>query len=245
MKLIITVMMALITNTVMAQSSLVPGKNSFEKKWLKNETYQMTWFTIKDSVKFEIAEVSTTVSLDKKYITIVTVVNMKNSNLPWIDTTIADALTLQPIRHASYNSQRDMVLNFGKTVTGFYNDKTKQQDYLINDITSKNYFDSNIYPALITWLPLKEGYKQNISIYDYDPSGKMGVIKASVINVSSGTYESTKSGIKDVWAVTVADEIGKRKNDFMIYYIDKTDRTLWKQEIHVAGRRMVLQRKES
>lgn len=244
MKLIISVMIAFITLAVNAQSSLVPGNNCFEKKWLKNETYKMTWFTLKDTVKSELAEVSTSVSLDENYITIVTLVNMKNSNFPWIDTTVANLLTLQPIRHASYNRQRDMVLNFGKTVTGFYYDKQKQQNYLINDTTSKKYFDSNIYPVLITWLPLKEGYTEDISIYDYNPSGKTGVIKAFIINVSSGTYESAKSGTKDVWAVTVADEIGNGKNDFMIYYIDKTDRKLWKQELNVAGRKMLLQRKE-
>jgi hypothetical protein len=97
---------------------------------------------------------------------------------------------------------------------------------------------------LITWIPLKEGYKQDISIYDYNPSGKIGVIKASVKNVVSGIYKSNKTGNRNVWVVTVTDEIGNGKDDFMIYYIDKTNRKLWKQEINAGGRKMIMQRKE-
>ncbi len=242
--MVITAISAMLSMAVIAQTNLTPGKKSFEQKWIKGDTYQMTWFAIKDTVTLEIGEVSTQILTDKKYITIVTEVKMKNSKEPWIDTTIANISTLTPIRHASYNMQRDMVLNFGKVVTGFYNDKQKQQNYPVSDTTFKEYFDSNLYPALLAWLPLKDGYKQDISIYDYNPSGKTGVIKASILNVTSGTCESKKSGIKNVWVLTVTDEIGNEKNNSMIYYIDKTDRKLWKQEINAAGRKMMMRRKE-
>jgi hypothetical protein len=244
MKSIITAVFAIITIAINAQTGLIPGKNSVEKVWIKSETYQMTWFAMKDTAKFEIGEVATQVLTDKNFVTIITEVKMKNSKAPWIDTTIADISTLAPIRHTSSNTQRDMVLNFGKIVTGSYNDKLKQQNYLISDTTSAAYFDSNFYPALITWIPLKEGYKQDISIYDYNPSGKIGVIKASVKNVVSGIYKSNKTGNRNVWVVTVTDEIGNGKDDFMIYYIDKTNRKLWKQEINAGGRKMIMQRKE-
>lgn len=244
MKLIITTIFAMLCSGVNAQTILVPGKSSFEKKWVKNDSYQMTWFALKDTAKFEIGEVSTRISSDDKNITVVTAVKMKNSQAPWVDTTVADVSTLSPVRHASYNMQRDMLLNFGKIVTGFYNDKLKQKQTIISDTTVTAYFDSNIYPVLLTWLPLTDGYKQSISIYDYNPSKKVGVIKAFVKQVTSGIYESSKSGRIDVWVVTVVDEIGNNDKDFMTYYIDKKDRTLWKQEINAAGRKMLMQRKE-
>ena len=244
MKSIITILLAIITISINAQTSLTPGKGSFEKKWIKSQSYQMTWFAMRDTAKFEIGQVVTQIVKDKKNITIITRVNMKNAKAPWVDSTIADISTLKPVHHASYNMQRDMVLNFGKIVTGFYNDKLKQQNTVVSDTTSTEYFDSNLYPLLITWLPLKEGYKQDISIYDYNPGAKVGVIKATVKNVESGTYESMGSGTKDVWAVTVSDEIGKGNDDFMIYYIGKTDRKLWKQEINISGRKMLMQLKE-
>jgi hypothetical protein len=244
MKVIITTVFVMLCIAVNAQTNLTPGKRSFEKKWIKNDTYLMTWFAMKDTAKFEIGEVATQILTNEKNITVVTTVKMKNSKAPWVDTTIANISTLQPVRHSSYNMQRDMVLNFGKVVTGFYNDKRKQQHTIISDTTATDYFDSNLYPVLITWLPLKEGYQQSISIYEYNPTGKMGVIKASVKQVENGTYESSKSGTIDVWVVTVVDEIGNDENGFVTYYIDKKDRKLWKQEINAGGRKMLMQRKE-
>ena len=134
-----------------------------------------------------------------------------------------------------------MVLNFGQIVTGYYNDKIKKQNTLISDTTTSDYFDSNFYPSLIRWLPLREGYKMDLSIYDYNPSGKIGVIKASVLDVKSGIYQTNFSGSKNVWIVTVADEIGNSKKDPMTYYIDKADRRLWMQEINAGGRQMIMQ----
>lgn len=241
MKSILTTILAIVTIAANAQMGVTLGKNSFQKKWLKNETYQMIWYAISDTAKLEIGKVSTQIKIDKKNITIVTHVNLKNMKTPWVDSTIAKISTLEPIHHGSYNMQRDMVLNFGKIVTGFYNDKTKQQLTIISDTTVGDYFDSNLYPSLIGWLPLKEGYKEDISIYDYNPSNKIGVIKARVNEVKSGTYNSISSGAKSVWIVTLTDEINTGKNDNTIYYIDKADRRLWKQEINAGGRKMMMQ----
>ena len=241
MKLVITTIFAVLTIAGNAQMSLTPGKKVFEKKWIKNQTYQMEWFAMRDTSKFEMGSVSTQTLSDNKYLTIITRVNMKNSKAPWVDTTVAEIKTLKPIRHSSFNMQRDMVLTFGKIVTGFYNDKTKQQNTIISDTTTSEYFDSNLYPAFIGWLPLKDGYKQDISIYDYNPSSKIGVIKAIINNVKSSTYQSSLSGTKNVWVVTVSDEISNGKEDFMVYYIDKADRRLWKQEINAGGRKMMMQ----
>lgn len=231
------------STSVSAQTKapLIPGKNSFQKKWLKNETNQMTWYVLRDTVKTEIGKVSNQIVTDKKFINIVTMVSLKNTKTTWVDSTSADIKTLKPIRHASYNMQRDMVLNFGQIVSGLYNDKIKQQNIVIKDTTTEEYFDSNIYPSLIRWLPLKEGYKKEISIYDYNPSAKIGVIKAYVKRVSSGTYKSSKSGIRHVWIVNVNDEIGNQPKGSSTYYIDKSDRKLWKQENNAAGRTMVME----
>jgi hypothetical protein len=201
----------------------------------------MTWYALRDTVKFEIGTVSTQIITGQKNLSLITRVNMKNMKTAWIDSTIADIKTLQPIYHASYNGQRDMALHFGKIVTGYYNDKMQKKNTLISDTTTKDYFDSNIYPTLISWLPLKDGYTQDISIYDYNPSAKIGVIKASVKDVKSGTYNSIKSGVRNVWVVTVSDEISNDANAVSTYFIDKADRRLWKQEINAGGRKMLMQ----
>lgn len=240
MKSIFVFLLAAAALTSNAQNLLTPSKKSFDKRWIKNTTYQMTWYTLKDTAKFEMGRVTTQISTDKTNLTVVTQVSMKNMKTPWVDSTVANLKTLKPIRHSSYNMQRDMVLIFGKIVTGFYNDKMKKSETIVSDTTKSDYFDSNLYPVLIGWLPLDNNYKQDISIYDYNPSAKIGVIKASVKSVSSSTYQTDKNGIREVWVVTVSDEIGNGENGVSNYYFDKADRKLWKQEIDANGRKMMM-----
>jgi hypothetical protein len=240
MKSILFFILGITALTSNAQTLLTPSKISFDKKWVKNVNYQMIWYVIKDTAKFEIGKVTTQIFTGKTNLTVVTQVSMKNMKTPWIDSTVANLKTLKPIRHSSHNEQRDMVLTFGKIVTGFYNDKIKKSRTIINDTTGSDYFDSNLYPILIGWLPLDNNYKQEISIYDYNPSAKIGVLKASINNVSSGTYQTDKNVIRNVWIVTVTDEIGNGENGVSTYYFDKVDRKLWKQEMEVNGRKMMM-----
>jgi hypothetical protein len=240
MKLLTLSLLTLVTAISNAQTILTPSKKAFEKKWVNNANYQMTWYALKDTVKYEMGKVTTQIYRDKKTLTVVTQVSMKNMKSPWVDSTVANLKTLKPIRHSSYNMQRDMVLNFDKIVTGFYHDKMKKSRTVVRDSTKNDYFDSNLYPVLLGWLPLENNYKQDIAIYDYNPSAKIGVIKASVKNVTSSTYQTDKSGVRDVWVVIVSDEIGNGENGVSTYYFDKADRKLWKQEINANGRKMLM-----
>ncbi len=228
-------------NMLHAQNALTPSKKVFDKKWIKNETTEMIWYALKDTTKIEMAKVATSIIANKKDLLLVTEVKLKSSKSKWIDSSIATLATLQPKYHASYNMQRDMVLYFGKVVTGFYNDKMKKQNTIISDTTTADYFDSNLYPALIRWLPLTNGYKESIAIYDYNPNAKIGVIKANVTNVTTGEYASKTMGTRAVWVVTVSDEIGNGENGVSTYYIDKADRKLWQQNINAGGRKMLMQ----
>lgn len=243
-KNITLLLLIIIGLTSNAQTQLTPSKKSFDKKWIRPVDYQMNWYAQKDTTKIKIGNVTTQISMKKSTLIIVTKVNLKNVKDLWVDSTVANLKNLRPIRHSSYNGQRDMALVFGKIVTGFYNDKIKNNRTIIKDTTNSEYFDSNIYPILIGWLPLKNNYKQDISIYDYNPSSKIGVLKASIRNVSSGTYQSDKNGIRNVWIVQVSDEIGSDVNGMSTYYFDKEDRKLWKQEMNSKGRKMIMLREE-
>lgn len=227
-----------------SQDLLAPGKNHVEKKWIRPASSEMTWYALKDSVKIEIGTISTELLTGNEKLILVTRVKMKNRNGSWIDTSIADMTSLSPEYHSSFNSQRDMVLRFGKIVTGYYRDKAKNTYTEISDTTGAAYFDSNLYPALLGWLPLHESYKQDISIYDYNPRGKIGICTASVKEVKSGIFQSGKSGLRETWVVTVVDELGSGPAGSSTYYFDKTDRRLWKQEINAGGRTMLMQRAE-
>lgn len=236
--ILVSIAFILTTATLNAQNAITPSKIAFDKKWIKNESTEMVWYSLRDTTKIEMAKVATSIIVNKKGLLLVTEVKLKSSKGKWIDSSIATLATLQPKYHASYNMQRDMVLHFGKVVTGFYNNKMKKQNTIISDTTTADYFDSNLYPALIRWLPLTNGYKESIAIYDYNPVAKIGVIKANVTNVTTGEYASKTMGTRAVWVVTVSDEIG---NGVSTYYIDKADRKLWQQSINAGGRKMLMQ----
>ncbi|HAO45755.1 MAG TPA: hypothetical protein DCQ97_02440 [Chitinophagaceae bacterium] len=243
MKWLFTSLLVTVSLCSSAQDKLAPAKNVVDKKWLTSQQFQMIWYFLKDTARIEAGRFSTEISTVSGKLTLITRVTMKRSNAPWIDSSIALLKNLQPVYHSSYNAQRDMVLNFGNVVTGYYKDKTKNSMTVISDTTHEPYFDSNLYPSLVSWLPYKEGYKQDIAIYDYNPSGKIGVIKASIQDVKEGTFQSDRSGLRKVWVVTVTDELGGGESS-NIYYIDSVDRRLWKQEINTAGRKMLMQRVE-
>lgn len=242
MKLSITFLLLLTVSVLSAQDKLIPSKKNGTEKWIKNEQFQMKWYVLKDTSKFEIGSVDTKIALGKEKVTVTTAVAMKQMKGQWADTTIALRKDLKPLYHSSFNAQRDMALNFNEVVTGFYNDKIKKTKNDINEATAAACFDSNLYPTLVRWLPLKEGYEQEISIFEYNPSGKKGVISAFVKEVKRGTFQTRKSGVRKVWVVSVADEISN--NTLSTYYIDEQDRKLWKHDINAGPRKMSMERVE-
>lgn len=102
---------------------LSPDNNPVNKIFIETESSEMTWFMLQDTLKIEIGKVFTEVEKKKGKIFIITTVDMKQSASKWIDSTIVETTNLKPIYHSSFNQQRDMVLNFGKKVSGYYLDK--------------------------------------------------------------------------------------------------------------------------
>ena len=244
MKRLITLIMIVISISGNSQTMLVPGGDVIERKWVRNNTSKMSWYAVRDTARFRIGEISTQVLTGQGNLIVVTRVELAQSKSDWVDSTIADEQTLRAIRHSSYNAQRDMVVDFGKPITGYHVDKRSGKKLLLSDTVNAGFFDSNIYPAMIPWLPLKEGYKQEISIYDFNPASRSGLMKAWIRDVKTGVLQTEKSGERKVWVVSVTDEIGDGTNGSSTYYIDMEDRRVWKQEIDVKGSKLLLQLEE-
>lgn len=220
-----------------AQTVQTPEKNQVDRSLIKNENYSMAWYTLKDTAKVEIGKVETQILKSGNNITVSSTVKMKN--MPdWKDETVAEFSNFAPVKHTSFNVQRDMLLDFGKknTVTGYYLDKTKNNRTEISETTAGNFFDSNLYTQLIRWLPLKEGYTTEMAIFDYNPASEKGIMKAYVTGTKKGTYKN-----KPVWLVSVTDDISQKKTA-SIYYINSKTRELLKQEVDMGPRKMVMER---
>jgi hypothetical protein len=221
-----------------AQKSLSPNNVKLESKFIKDETSNAVWYAEKGDQKMEIGKVTTQIKkVDKATLLIKTTVKMNQApETLWVDSTLVKVSNFQPIYHSSYNSMRDMTLKFEKNkVSGYYLDKKTQKKDNINEDVSKEYFDSNSYPGLIRFLPLKEHYSTEMPIYDYNPSAKKGVVKAYIEDVNKGELNGKK-----VWIVKTTDDIQDRKT-IVTYYIDISTREVLKQDIDSNGRKMAME----
>lgn len=224
-------------NFVSAQNLLLPSNVKLDSKYIQEESSEVSWTMENAGAKIEIGKVTTEFKkLNKKDLLIRTTVKMKQAPEAWVDSTIVKISDFQPVYHSSFNSMRNMSLTFNKNkVTGYYLDKKTEKKDLINEATTAAFFDSNSYPALIRFLPLNENYTTDISIFDYSPTAKKGVVKAYIEKVEKGEYNGKKA-----WIVKTTDDIQDRKTE-SIYYIDSATRKVIKQEINASGRKMVME----
>jgi len=218
---------------------LSPNNNTADTSLVQPESSNMNWYIVQDTVKVLIGKVNTQIKKDKKNLYVVTTVDMTQATTKWVDTTIVSIKNFKPIYHSSYNQQRDMVLNFDSKVTGYYFDKKTDTKTAINETTTKPYFDSNFYPQLIRFLPLTEGYKNTIAIFDYNPTTSTGVITATIKNTELAILNLNGQETK-VWKVQTTDDISKNQT-ISTYYIDVITRKTLKHDIAFNGRLMTME----
>lgn len=214
-----------------------PDKNEIITSLIKNEKETMIWYALKGETKIEIAKINTEINRNNTTVNVKTTVKMADKP-DWVDETVAELPQLKPVKHTSFNTQRDMTLNFGKAVTGYYTDKATNTKTEINEKVNGSFFDSNIYPQIIRWLPLKENYKTDISIFDYNPKAGIGSMKAHITDTQKGN-----SNNKEVWIVSVTDDISSNAVK-MTFYIDIKSHQVLKQEIDAGGRKMLMEKVE-
>jgi hypothetical protein len=220
-----------------AQTVLVPGENIFDKKFIKNSSYEMVCYANVNGSQVEISSFNVQISTSNKTLAVYTTLRMAASQDVSIDTSIADWDTFKPIYRSSSNKVRDMVLHYGKEVTGYYYDKQSRKRQTIKDPVKNTFFDSYAYPYILGLLPLTTGYKNDIAVYDFKPGNKTNTKTARIEEVKSNLYKSNLTGEHKVWQVNVFEPA---TNDSYVYYIDKDTRRLWKIEIQTQGQQLAL-----
>ncbi|MCW1960574.1 hypothetical protein [Chryseobacterium viscerum] len=221
-----------------SQKLLTPENSGINSKLIQDETSEAVWFVENAGTKIEIGSIITEIKkLNKADLLIRTTVKMKQApDAQWTDSTLVKTSNFSPVYHSSYNSMRDMVLKSEKDkVTGYYLDKKSQKKDII-EIPATNYFDSSSYALLIRYLPLKESYTAEISIFDYNPkSEKKGMMKAYILDTQKSEYKG-----KPVWVVKTNDDISNQLT-IVTYYIDPATRKIVKQDMDMAGKKMSLE----
>ncbi|MCU0435860.1 MAG: hypothetical protein MUC87_20545 [Bacteroidia bacterium] len=214
---------------------MVPGSDFIDMPVIRPERYETTWIMMLGKKEIEVGHVADSIRFYNGKLYAVAVMKMKNSDKVWVDSTIADSATLKPIRHTSQNSRRDMVLNFGNVITGFYHDHKKNEQREINDTLSAAYFDSNLYTHLVRWTKLEDGLKKDITIYNYDPNRKSGLMQMHIAEVKSLQFTTAQKNKYEIWRVVVTDDISPGLAS--VFYIRKSNRELLYQEI-VKGKKV-------
>ena len=190
MKNILTAFVILTAFSLNAQT-VNPGDKSIETKFITKESYRSKWFVVRDTLSHEIAEIITDVTPASDRLTIITEYKVKGAKSKWLDTTIVALPSLVPIHHSTTNQERDMMLDFGKDIKGYYYDKMTKKVTDIEQPVQDSFFFSGFYPQVIRLLPLKDGYTAELPLFDYKPL-KNGVIKAFIQEVKSSTFRTKK-----------------------------------------------------
>lgn len=221
-----------------SQKLLTPENSGIDPKLIKDETSEAIWYAENAGSKIEMGSITTELKkLNKTDLLIRTTVKLKQApDSNWTDSTLVKTANFLPAYHSSYNMMRDMVLKSGKDkVTGYYLDKKSGKKDLI-DLPAAQYFDSSSYAMLIRFLPLKENYTPEISIFDYNPNAvHKGMMKAYILETKKSEYKG-----QSVWMVKTTDDISG-KSSITTYYIDPQTRKIVNQEMDIKGRKMYLE----
>jgi hypothetical protein len=219
----------------LADEPVTPGSSYIDMKLVRPVRYESTWIMMLGRKEIEVGRMVDSVRFLNGKLYAVASMYMKNSDKVWVDSTISDSATLKPVRHTSANTRREMCLNFGDIITGHYTDLKKNERKEVNDTVPSAYFDSNLYTHLVRWMKLEDGLKKDITIYNYDPDKKSGLMQMHIAEVKSQVFISGKNNKYEVWRVVVTDDISPGMAS--VYYIRKSDRQLVHQEI-VKGRKV-------
>ncbi|AEW00533.1 hypothetical protein A4D02_24700 [Niastella koreensis] len=241
MKYTLTLLLAVAALFGHSQTIQVPGGHTFDKKYLKNGSYDMTLFMEREGKMEEAFLFTFSVTYTGKILSVYTsMVMLADTTSRSTDTSISDGNTFKPIYRSSNSAFHKMVLNYGKNVSGYYYNKESKKKYFIKEQGSA-FFDNYAYPYLLALLPFTTGYTTEMAIFDFKPENSRNIKTAHINEVTSEVYVSEHSGEHKVWRVNVYEDVPA--NNF-VYYFDQETRRIWKIDFEMHDTHMVFIAKE-
>ncbi|WP_374364572.1 hypothetical protein [Cloacibacterium sp.] len=211
-----------------AQVTILPGDASVNSSLLKPGIYTMAYTINYNGEWVPLGEYITEVAFVNKQLKVNTSLSFAKTNTQWTDNFVADANKFLPVSSYSDRDERTLSLSFSNKVTGSYLDKRLQKKKQIDQNLPLNCFDVSVYPYIIQMLPLDVGYRAILPVFDYEAADNAKTHRIEITEVKSDVHISDLTGEHKVWKVAVSE--GNTGHSFD-YFIDKTNRRIWKISI--------------
>lgn len=228
MKKLWAVIFVFLQTICFAQVTVLPGDKSINTSLLKPGTYTMAYTINYNGNWVPLGEYFTELSFVNKQLKVNTSLSFTNINTKWTDNFVADANKFLPVSSYSDRDERTLSLSFANKVTGFHLDKKSQKKKQIDQSLPINCFDVSVYPYIIQMLPLDVGYRAIIPVFDYEATDNAKTHRIEITEVKNDVHISELTGEHKVWKVAVLEENTGHRFD---YFIDKTNRRIWKISI--------------
>lgn len=226
---------------VSGQTLLTPGQVKFNESGLRNSKAEFAYYAVDNGQQVEIGNFFIETKLTDEQFTVATELKLHSNANRWIDTSISDRQSLRPVYRSSVSPEKKLVLRYGTEVKGEYLDKNTGKKAPIRHTVEVSFFDSYLYPYMLSLLPLTTGYKADISVFEFKPGQSKHVKRSRIEEVVNNLHKSPLTGEHKVWKLSVFEEA---TNDRYTYYIDKEDGRIWKIDIQSKNTRLVLINRE-
>lgn len=234
---ILLCLIVLITNLSFGQQTILPGDKSINKALLESTTYVLEYAVIENGEFRGIGDYKIEINYDKVTLDVKTTLSFKNKSNTWKDHILADGNSFKPISIDSKSSDRNLSINYSNGIRGLIEDHHNQKKTIIKEQSKGLFFDIYTYPYILPALPLAEGYKAIIPVYDYEAlSGDERYSNVRITGVYTDNYSSKFTGFHKVWRVEVFEE--SRKQQYQ-YYIDQKTQKIWEIRLQTPNGNLI------
>jgi hypothetical protein len=227
-KIILSITICLFTIQSFAQITVIaPGDKRIDKAKLKDFSNITMDYTRRgaDARSRLIGKYEITQKYDNKTLEVITALNYENKSIPKLKHIVANADNFNPISLQFLNMYMILELNFSNKITGVEQASGSEVKTPFTEEMKDGYFDNNIIPYLLPALPLKEGFRAKLPVYNYFAKNQDDKFyNAIIIGVNSEVKYSHFTGNHNVWQVMVLDDDTKETTT---YFIEKETGKLW------------------
>jgi hypothetical protein len=225
-KIILFALIQILTFKVFAQQIILPGDALINKSLLKFGITTMDYsIHSKGNIRL-VGNYEIAIKYDNKTLEVYTTLSNKDKTFPKLKHIVSDANSFKPISLELLTIESKLELKFSDKITGFQQERSSKTKTTINDKMKDGYFDINTFPYILPALPLTEGFRAKIPVYNYN-----GISEAEkfsnliILSVKSDVHYATFTGNHNVWQVIVFEDASQKT---ISYFIDKETGKFWK-----------------